>query len=144
MSSQSKDLAKDKPWAKYEMDSFEPSSLTGQMRGTGISSPQRGGKEAADFVPLENTTDHHKKRKEIEDTILQDIKLNRLWNKVPEIEDHIKITENSKNNLMKKLIEDGNIDKVNEVKRLLGSYSYKHVIDEIEKNNKNFKNKKNV
>ena len=70
MSSQSKDLAQeDKPWAKYEMDSFEPSSLTGQMRGTGISSPQMGGKEAADFVPLENTTDQHKKRKEIEDIL---------------------------------------------------------------------------
>lgn len=70
MSSQSKNLAQgDKPWAKYEMDSFESASLTGQMRGTGISSPQMGGKEAADFVPLENTTDHHKKRKEIEDIL---------------------------------------------------------------------------
>ena len=39
------------------------------MRGTGISSPQTGGKEAADFVPLENTTDHHKKRIEIEDIL---------------------------------------------------------------------------
>jgi flagellar assembly protein FliH len=69
LSSQSKDLAKDKAWANYEMDSFEPASLKGQMRGTGISSPQMGGKEGADFVPLENTTDHHKKRKEIEDIL---------------------------------------------------------------------------
>ena len=70
MSSQSKNLAQgDKPWAKYEMDSFESASLTGQMRGTGISSPQMGGKEAADFVPLEKTTDHHKKTKEIEDIL---------------------------------------------------------------------------
>jgi len=51
------------------MASFEPSSLTRQMRGSGISSPQMGGKEGADFVPLENTTDHHKKRKEIEDIL---------------------------------------------------------------------------
>jgi len=68
LSSQTKDFAqKDKPWAKYEMDSLEPSPLTGQMKETDISFSQMGGREAADFVPLENTTDHHKKKREIED-----------------------------------------------------------------------------
>jgi flagellar assembly protein FliH len=60
LSSQLKNLAqKDKPWAKYKMDSLEPE----------ISSSQMGGKEVADFVPLENTTDQHKKRKQIEDIL---------------------------------------------------------------------------
>jgi flagellar assembly protein FliH len=58
LSSQLKNLdQKDKPWAKYEMDSLEPE----------ISSSHIGGKEVTDFVPLENTTDQHKTRREIED-----------------------------------------------------------------------------
>jgi flagellar assembly protein FliH len=58
LSSQFKNLAqRDKSWAKYEMDSLEPE----------ISSSHMGGKEVADFVPLENTTDQHKRRREIED-----------------------------------------------------------------------------
>jgi flagellar assembly protein FliH len=70
LSSESKNFAQeDKPWAKYEMDSFESASFTGQMKGTGISSPQMGGEEATDFVPLENTTEYHKKREEIKDIL---------------------------------------------------------------------------
>jgi len=68
LSSQFKNLAqRDKSWAKYEMDSLEPSPLTGKMKGTDISSSHMGGKEVADFVPLENTTDQHKSMREIED-----------------------------------------------------------------------------
>ena len=61
LSSQVKNVAQeDEHWAKYEMDSLEPEIS---------SSQQKGGREAADFVPLENTTDHHKKRKEIDDML---------------------------------------------------------------------------
>jgi len=58
LSSQVKNLVqKDKPWAKYEMDSLEPE----------MSSSPMGGKQNADFVLLENTTDQYKKRRQIED-----------------------------------------------------------------------------
>lgn len=53
----------------------------------------------------------------------------------PNIDDYIMGMRDSKNGLMKKLIAEGNIEKVAEVKGLLGANSSRYVIKAIEKNN---------
>ena len=51
------------------------------------------------------------------------------------IDDYIKILRDSKNALMKKLIEDGNLDKVEESKSLLDMNSRRYVIKSIKEKN---------
>lgn len=53
----------------------------------------------------------------------------------PIITDYVKHAKDAKNDLMKKLIEDGNIDAVEKVKSLLGTTSKKYVLEEINKKN---------
>lgn len=62
---------REKPWVKFQLDSFESSSLLGDGRGKGFAPAQadRGGRE--DFIPLRETTDYHKKTKQADD-ILKD------------------------------------------------------------------------
>lgn len=49
------------------------------------------------------------------------------------LKEHVEDMYCSKNNLMKKLISEGDIDKVAKLKSLLGSYSTKYVLSKIEK-----------
>jgi flagellar assembly protein FliH len=58
-----------KPWVKFELGSFESLSLPRQTEETGFTSLQTGGVEGTDFIPLKETTDHYKKRKEAEDIL---------------------------------------------------------------------------
>ena len=51
------------------MASFEPSSLPRQTEKTGFISLQTGEVEGTDFIPLKETTDHYKKKKEIQDVL---------------------------------------------------------------------------
>lgn len=53
----------------------------------------------------------------------------------PIITDYIQHAKDARNDLMKKLIEDGNTDAVEKVKSLLGTTSRKYVLEEIEKKN---------
>lgn len=54
----------------------------------------------------------------------------------PTISDHIKDIKTKKNELMKKLIDDGSISQVEKLKSLLGPYSRRYVLRAIEKKNK--------
>ena len=51
----------------------------------------------------------------------------------PSIKDHIDGMKELKNNLMRRLIEDGDVSKVEEAKILLGPHSSKYVLKAIEK-----------
>ncbi len=59
----------------------------------------------------------------------------------PVITDYIQHAKDAKNDLMKKLIEDGNIEAVEKVKGLLGTTSRKYVLGEIQKKNAEPNNK---
>jgi len=48
----------------------------------------------------------------------------------------IKNIKDTKNDLIKKLIEDGDVDQVEKVKGLISPYSQKYILKEIEKKNK--------
>jgi hypothetical protein len=50
--------------------------------------------------------------------------------------DFVKNIKDTKNDLIKKLIEDGDVDQVKSMKGLISSYSQKYILDEIEKKNK--------
>ena len=54
---------------------------------------------------------------------------------IPTISDHIKDIKTKKNELMKKLIDDGSISQVEKLKSLLGPYSRRYVLRAIEKKN---------
>ena len=58
-----------KPWVKFELGSFESTSLPRQTEKTGFISLQTGEVEGTDFIPLKETTDHYKKKKEIQDVL---------------------------------------------------------------------------
>ena len=58
-----------KAWVKFELGSFESPSLPRQTEKTGFISLQTGGVEDTDFIPLKETTDHYKKRKEVKDIL---------------------------------------------------------------------------
>jgi hypothetical protein len=53
-----------------------------------------------------------------------------------DVNDYIQSMEHSKNILMGKLIESGDVSKANEIKQLIGNISHKYIIKEIEKRNK--------
>ncbi|MBW1715339.1 MAG: hypothetical protein JRJ77_05840 [Deltaproteobacteria bacterium] len=70
MSSDSKNGGeRDKAWAKFELGSFESPLLPRQTEKAGFMSVQTGGVEGTDFMPLKETTDHYKKRREVEDIL---------------------------------------------------------------------------
>lgn len=62
-------------------------------------------------------------------------------NTKPVLTDYVQHAKDAKNDLMKKLIEDGNINAVEKVSSLLGATSRKYVIKEIEKKNTESNNK---
>ena len=59
----------------------------------------------------------------------------------PVMVDYIQHAKDARNDLMKKLIEDGNVEAVEKVKSLLGTTSRKYVLEEIEKKNAGTNNK---
>jgi hypothetical protein len=64
---------------------------------------------------------------------MQAAKAPAVEEKPPTVTDHIQDLKDSKNDLMKKLIADGDINQVEKIKGLLGSYSRKYVLKEIER-----------
>ena len=56
-------------WVKFELGSFESASLPSQSEKTGFMSLGAGGVEGTDFIPLKESTDHYKKKKEAEDIL---------------------------------------------------------------------------
>ncbi len=71
-----------KSWARFEMEAFEPPSLSPALRDSGPArrtaggedktnfvSLEVGGGKKADFIPLEEIGDNHKKRKEAGDIL---------------------------------------------------------------------------
>jgi len=58
-------------WTKLEMESFESPPLPKKKDKTNFVSLQIGGGETANFIPLEESGDNYKKRKEAEDILKQ-------------------------------------------------------------------------
>lgn len=70
MSDNSKEIAEEgKTWARFEMESFESPSLSGETDKPDFISLQVGGEKKPDFIPLEHSGDNYKKRKEAEDIV---------------------------------------------------------------------------
>lgn len=59
-------------------------------------------------------------------------KISEEKEKQPTINDHVKDVKDSKNDLIKKLIEDGDTAQVEKLKSLLGAYSYRLILKKIE------------
>lgn len=58
-------------WTKLEMESFESPPLPKKKDKANFVSLQTGGGETANFIPLEESGDNYKKRKEAEDILKQ-------------------------------------------------------------------------